>query len=55
MYLARACSFTVDCWEFSRSLLWIPSHWVERIPRVNMLAEARKYPNYIIWYKRRLT
>ena len=28
---------------------------VERIPRVNMLAEALKCPNYIIWYKGRLT
>ena len=30
--LARACSFAVDCWGFSRSLLRISSHWVERIP-----------------------
>ena len=54
-YIASACSFTVDCWGFSRSLLRISSHWVERIPRVSMLAEALKYSNYIIWYKRRLT
>ena len=53
-YLARACSFIVDCWGFSRSLLRIQSHWVERIPRVSMLSEAMKYPDYIIWYKSRL-
>ena len=44
-YLARACSFTVDCCGFSRSLLRIPR--VERIPRVNVLAESLKCPNYL--------
>ena len=29
---SSACSLTVDCWGFSRSLLRVPSHWVERIP-----------------------
>ena len=52
-YLARACSFTVDCWGFSRSLLRIPR--VERISRVNMLAEALKCLDYIMWYKSSLT
>ena len=54
-HLARACSLTVDCWGFLRSLLRIPSHWVDEFLRVNMLAEVPKYPNYIIWYKSRLT
>ena len=38
--MVHASSFTADCGGFWRPLLEIPCHWVGRVSRVNMLAEA---------------